>query len=127
MKAICCGVMDSAAMIRSASFSREGSSRTMTNWPSPGEWLVAEERGDGGTVRKAEMTSGMESNWDWGIREEGILSEVVVRGHEGELGWMMFGRKRFRPMGFFFGRLSLRLVAALGGCDKRVAKGWYGM
>lgn len=36
MKAICCGVTASAAMIRSASFSRWGSSRTTTNSPFPG-------------------------------------------------------------------------------------------
>lgn len=43
MKAICSVVTSSAAMIRSASFSRPGSSRTTMNWPSP-------RRGRGGVL-----------------------------------------------------------------------------
>jgi hypothetical protein len=62
MKAICWGVTDSAAMIRSASFSREGSSRTTTNSPLPEgrKGLVRVGREAAGDCVWAGLTEGLD-------------------------------------------------------------------
>lgn len=67
MKDICEGVIFSADIIKSPSFSRCGLSRTIMNslFPFIGGRLVDVGVGVGGgrKVRKASIVSGMESNW----------------------------------------------------------------